>query len=200
MHATQPDSSPKTPSTPSNGSASEPETPAVLSKSSPPAQTTPRTTSSITALSRGASATPSSLLPAPLRNKLIALIALIAVSRVGVYDRLPGVDIEKFSAAVSSNGLLGYIDNITGGSISNVGVFSLGIIPAINASIFLQIMSITFPSLKKMQREDGPQGRARYQLYTKLAALAFASVQAFGQLSALKCVVLMTPRPYHVVC
>lgn len=115
------------------------------------------------------------------------MIALIAVSRVGVYDRLPGVDIERFSAAVSGSGLLGYIDNITGGSISNVGVFSLGIIPAINASIFLQIMSITFPSLKKMQREDGPQGRARYQLYTKLAALAFASVQAFGQLSALKC-------------
>ena len=66
-------------------------------------------------------------------------IALVAASRIGVYDRLPGVDIEKFSAAVSGSGFLGYIDNITGGSISNVGVFSLGIIPAINASIFLQV-------------------------------------------------------------
>jgi protein transport protein SEC61 subunit alpha len=65
-------------------------------------------------------------------------VALVAASRIGVYDRLPGVDVEKFSAAVSGSGLLGYIDNITGGSISNVGVFSLGIIPAINASIFLQ--------------------------------------------------------------
>eukprot|EP00892_Ulva_mutabilis_P011181 jgi/Ulvmu1/8435/UM043_0013.1 len=189
IFATQPDSSPKTPAPTSNGSSSPPETPPATSASPAPPQTTtptPRTTSSITALSRGASATPTSLLPEQLRNKIIALIGLIAVSRVGVYDRLPGVDIEKFSAAVSGSGLLGYIDNITGGSISNVGVFSLGIIPAINASIFLQIMSITFPSLKKMQREDGPQGRARYQLYTKLAALAFASVQAFGQLSALK--------------
>lgn len=66
-------------------------------------------------------------------------VGLVAVSRIGVYDRLPGVDVEKFSAAVSGSGLLGYIDNITGGSISNVGVFSLGIIPAINASIFLQV-------------------------------------------------------------
>lgn len=53
-------------------------------------------------------------------------------------------------------------------------------------AVILQILTITFPSLKKMQREDGPQGRARYQLYQKLATLAFATVQAFGQLSALR--------------
>ena len=52
---------------------------------------------------------------------------------------------------------------------------------------WVQILTISFPGLKKMQREDGPQGRARYQLYQKLATLAFATVQAFGQLSALRC-------------
>jgi preprotein translocase subunit SecY len=61
--------------------------------------------------------------------------------------------------------------------LPQVGLFSLGIIPYINASIVLQLMSAAFPSLKKMQREDGPQGRARFQYYQKLAAFVFAIAQ-----------------------
>lgn len=52
--------------------------------------------------------------------------ALIVFSRVGVYMRLPGVDVEKFSETVQSGGILGYIDALSGGSISRVGIFSLG--------------------------------------------------------------------------
>jgi preprotein translocase subunit SecY len=62
-------------------------------------------------------------------------------------------------------------------SAAQVGLFSLGIIPYINASIVLQLMSAAFPALKKMQREDGPQGRARFQYYQKLAAFVFAIAQ-----------------------
>lgn len=54
------------------------------------------------------------------------LQALIVFSRVGVYMRLPGVDVEKFSETVQSGGILGYIDALSGGSISRVGIFSLG--------------------------------------------------------------------------
>jgi len=87
---------------------------------------------------------------------------------------------------MSSSGLLGYIDTLSGGSISKVGVFSLGIVPYINASILLQLLATAFPSLKKLQREEGPQGRARFILYQKLAALGFAIVQAVGQLSYIR--------------
>jgi SecY len=156
-----------------------------------------RPTSTITAISRD-KGDAGGFLPRALLGKVAQLIALVAASRVGVYDRLPGVDIGKFSEAVASNGVLGYIDNITGGSISNVGVFSLGIIPAINASIFLQILTISFPGLKKMAREEGPQGKARYQLYQKLATLGFATAQAFGQLNALKCA--RTCCPCRLLC
>ncbi len=51
---------------------------------------------------------------------------LVAVSRVGVYIRLPGVDVAKFEQSMQGGGLLGYIDALSGGSISKVGVFSLG--------------------------------------------------------------------------
>jgi len=102
---------------------------------------------------------------------------------------------------------LPYLD--TALPLLQVGLFSLGIIPYINASIVLQLMTAAFPGLKKMQREEGaqvrgeqslpgtvpawgdgephchaftPQGRARFQYYQKLAAFVFAIVQAVGQL------------------
>ena len=61
-----------------------------------------------------------------------------------------------------------------------------GIVPYINASIILQLLSTSFPSLKKLQREEGPQGRARFQLYQKLAALVFAIFQSVGQLTYIR--------------
>lgn len=58
--------------------------------------------------------------------------------------------------------------------------------PYINASIILQLLATSFPSLKKLQREEGPQGRARFQLYQKLAALVFAVAQSVGQLTYIR--------------
>jgi preprotein translocase subunit SecY len=61
----------------------------------------------------------------PLPGKLAALVGLIVVSRVGVYVRIPGVDVDAFSAAMQSNGLLGYVDALSGGSISKVSMTML---------------------------------------------------------------------------
>ena len=56
------------------------------------------------------------------------------------------------------------------------------IVPYINASIVLQLLATAFPSLKKLQREEGPQGQSRFQLYQRGLALVFAAAQAAGQL------------------
>ena len=56
----------------------------------------------------------------------MTLQALVALTRLGVYIRLPGVDVTRFEQSIQSGGLLGYIDALSGGSISKVGVFSLG--------------------------------------------------------------------------
>ncbi|KAG7672533.1 hypothetical protein KSW81_001495 [Nannochloris sp. 'desiccata'] len=122
----------------------------------------------------------------PLQPSTLYCSVCSFFSRLGVYVRLPGVDVDRFAEAMSGSGLLGYIDTLSGGSISKVGVFSLGIVPYINASILLQLLSTAFPSLKKLQREEGPQGRARFTLYQKLAALVFAVVQAVGQLTYIR--------------
>ena len=82
--------------------------------------------------------------------------ALIVFSRVGVYMRLPGVDAERFAQTVQSGGILGYIDALSGGSISRVGIFSLGVRPASGGSrwrtqegemVFWLLLCICFASL-----------------------------------------------------
>jgi preprotein translocase SecY subunit len=116
-----------------------------------------------------------------LPGKLATLLGLLVVSRVGVYIPLPGVDRAAFEAAVGNNGLLAYVDNLAGGGISKLGVFSLGIIPYINSSIVFQLLASFSPDLKKLQREEGEAGRRQFNQYMRYGALAFASVQAVGQ-------------------
>ncbi|KFM26004.1 Preprotein translocase subunit SECY, chloroplastic [Auxenochlorella protothecoides] len=95
------------------------------------------------------------------------LLALLVFSRLGVYIRLPGVDVDAFAASMQGGGLLGYIDTLSGGSIS-------------------RLLATLSPSLKRLQREEGRAGRARFELYQKLASLGFAVAQAVGQLTYLR--------------
>jgi preprotein translocase SecY subunit len=80
--------------------------------------------------------------------------------------------------------VIGYIDALTGGSISKVGLFSLGIVPYINASIVMQLMTVALPNLKRLQRDEGPSGRQKFSQYQKIVTLLFSLVQAIGQLNS----------------
>jgi len=117
----------------------------------------------------------------PLPGKLATLCGLLLVSRVGVYLPLEGVDRDAFAAAVQGSGLLGYMDTLSGGSISKVGVFSLGIVPYINSSIVFQLLASALPQLQRLQKEEGEAGRRTFAQYQRYGALAFALVQAVGQ-------------------
>lgn len=337
---TVPDTAPASTSSSSNGTP--PSTSGRASPAATPTQSRPTSTATSTSSQEEEGFSWGSFWSGPLPGKLAALLGLIVLSRVGVYVRLPGVDVDAFANTMASNGLLGYVDALSGGSISKVGrvaekvqgaalvgwqqqqqlmvlqvlqaclphlpgylhlvpsgplgarmkhacavnsrgstsgsrqtcmlwpgrsdaaavkqstgspgtcchsqpiawdpsslwfaatptsppflgallllcsvdppvpadpppsrplpllpppppppplppqvgLFSLGIIPYINASIVLQLLSAAFPSLKKMQREDGPQGRARFQYYQKLAAFVFAIAQV-GVSRACMCV------------
>jgi len=88
------------------------------------------------------------------------------------------------------------VDTLSGGSISKVGLFSLGIIPYINASIVLQLLAAAFPALKKLQREEGAQGRARFQYYQKLGSFVFAIVQVRVCINEVSCLCSVTLCAY----
>jgi preprotein translocase SecY subunit len=81
---------------------------------------------------------------------------------------------------------VGYIDALTGGSISKASLFSLGIVPYINASIVMQIMTSLVPSLKRLSQDEGVSGRRKFLQYQKLLTLSFALFLALGQLNYIR--------------
>lgn len=78
-------------------------------------------------------------------------------------------------------GFLGLINTLSGGGIARVGVFSLGIVPYINAQIILQLGTTVFPKLGDLQKKEGELGRKKIQNYTRYAALALAIAQVRRQ-------------------
>ena len=121
--------------------------------------------------------------PDTLPKKVATIAALLLVSRLGSYIPLPGIDREAFRELVQGDGansFLQYVDRISGGSISNFGLFTLGIVPVINASIVMQLLGSAIPGLKALQKDEGEAGRRQFNQYSRYAAVVFATVQAVG--------------------
>jgi preprotein translocase SecY subunit len=119
-----------------------------------------------------------------LRKRIVFLLGLLLLTRIGVYVPMSSkIDLTAFTGAVESGWSGGYIEALTGGSISKAGLFSLGIVPFINASIFMQLMTSLFPNLKKLSRDEGVSGRRKFLQYQKLLTLFFSIILAYGQLN-----------------
>jgi preprotein translocase subunit SecY len=109
-----------------------------------------------------------------LKNKVFKILGLLLVIRLGLYIPVPGVDIDIFSNSIKTNSLLGFAKNLTGSSFLGVG--SLGILPYINASIIIQLLTPLVPSLERLQKEEGEIGRRKITTYTKYLTLGWAIV------------------------
>eukprot|EP00270_Netrium_digitus_P013538 TRINITY_DN4508_c0_g2_i1.p1 TRINITY_DN4508_c0_g2~~TRINITY_DN4508_c0_g2_i1.p1 ORF type:complete len:524 (-),score=103.75 TRINITY_DN4508_c0_g2_i1:59-1630(-) len=116
-----------------------------------------------------------------LPKKFLILLGLLALSRVGIYIPLWGVNRDAFQSQLGEGTLLATLDSLSGGGIGRLGLFSLGIVPYINAQIVVQLLGSIFPKLQELQKREGEMGRKKVQQYTKYGAMAFALVQAIGQ-------------------
>ena len=116
-----------------------------------------------------------------VRKKLLYTVILIVVFRLGCYITVPGVNTLVLSEAMSSsNGITGFIDIISGGAFSRFSIFAMSISPYITASIVVQLLSFVIPSLEKMIKEGGEEGKRKRNRYTKLLTIALAFVEAIG--------------------
>ena len=116
---------------------------------------------------------------AGLRGRLFVTVGILLLIRLGIYIPIPGIDRVRFSAAMSqSNGLAGILDIFSGGGFSALGVFTLGILPFINASIIIQLLTAAIPSLEKLQKDEGEAGRRKISQITRYVALGWSIVQS----------------------
>ena len=116
---------------------------------------------------------------AGLRGRLFVTIGILLLIRLGIYIPIPGIDRVAFSAAMSQgNGLACILDIFSGGGFSSLGVFTLGILPFINASIIIQLLTAAIPSLENLQKNEGEAGRRKISQITRYVALGWAIVQS----------------------
>jgi preprotein translocase subunit SecY len=117
---------------------------------------------------------------AGLRGRILVTIGLLLLVRVGVFLPIPGIDTASFRAAIQNNPVIGFLDLFSGGGLSALGIFALGILPYINASIIMQLMTAALPSLEDLQKNEGEAGRRKISQITRYVALGWAVLQSVG--------------------
>ena len=114
-----------------------------------------------------------------LKKKILWTILLVAVFRMGSHIPVPGINSEYLKSLSQSGGLLGFYDMISGGAFSRSSILALGVMPYINASIIIQLLTVAIPQLEQLSKE-GETGRKKIQNLTRYASLAIAFVLAYG--------------------
>ena len=112
-------------------------------------------------------------------KKFVYTFAMILIYRIGSFISIPGVDYSLVLDNNNDQGLLGFLNIFSGGSLNRISIFSLTIIPYITASIIMQMLSFTYPSIKELNKQ-GEIGKRKINQLTKYLAVFIATFQAYG--------------------
>ena len=122
-----------------------------------------------------------------LRNKILFTILMIAVYRLGAHLPVPYVNfgaIKDLQNQANNSGVVGFLDLFSGGAITNVAIFFLGIMPYITASIIMQLLQVVIPKLEQWQQE-GQVGQKKITQWTRYVTIGLALIQSTGFVFAL---------------
>jgi preprotein translocase subunit SecY len=117
-----------------------------------------------------------------LRNKVLFTILMIAIYRFGAFIPAPGIDLDAVDALrdqADNGGVLGFLQLFSGGALTQVAVFSLGIMPYITSSIIMQILTVVIPKLEEWQKQ-GAVGQRKITQWTRYVTIAIAIMQSTG--------------------
>ncbi|MBD2020355.1 preprotein translocase subunit SecY [Leptolyngbya sp. FACHB-36] len=117
---------------------------------------------------------------AGLRGRILLTVGMLILVRLGKFLPLPGIDRTAFAQSIQNSPVIGFLDIFVGGGISALGIFALGILPYINASIILQLLTAAIPSLENLQKNEGEAGRRKISQITRYVALGWAVIQSVG--------------------
>jgi len=107
-----------------------------------------------------------------LKQKIIKILAFLIVVRLAIYIPVPGIDLDIFAQAQTSSSLFGIARNLTGSTFLGIGC--LGILPYINSSIIIQLLTPLIPKLERLQKEEGELGRQQINQYTRYLTFIWA--------------------------
>src|ERR1700738_2390881 len=121
-----------------------------------------------------------------IRSRLFFLIGALIVYRIGTFIPVPGVNPAEVARFFNdrSNTILGIVNMFSGGALSRLSIFAMGVMPYISASIIIQMMSMVIPTLMEL-RKEGESGRRKITEYTRYATVVLAAFQSFAAAGAL---------------
>lgn len=117
---------------------------------------------------------------AGLRGRVLLTIGILILVRLGIFLPIPDIDRTAFASSVQNNPVISFLDIFAGGGLRSLGIFALGILPYINASIILQLLTAAIPSLENLQKNEGEAGRRKISQITRYVALGWAIIQSVG--------------------
>lgn len=120
-----------------------------------------------------------------LRARILFVLFALAMFRLGSSIPIPGVNTAELERFFSGNQFFGIMNIFSGGGLSNLSIFMLGVGPYITASIIMQLLTMIFPSLKAMYQEDGSAGKLKFNQYSRMISVPLAFFQGFGFLTLL---------------
>ena len=121
-----------------------------------------------------------------LRNRILFVLAIFFIFRIMAGIPIPGVDVERLKIFFSQFQVLGLFGVFSGGTMQNLSIVMLGLGPYITATVVLQLLSMIFPTLEKMYKEEGEAGRERFNQYGRMLTVPLAMFQSYGMLTLLQ--------------
>ena len=118
-----------------------------------------------------------------LRNKFIFVIGLFVVFRIAANITIPGIGTENLRRFFTDNQVFGLLNLFSGGALSNFSIVLMGVGPYITATIILQLLTMIFPALEKLYKEEGEAGRQKFNQYGRLLTIPLAAFEGYGMLT-----------------
>jgi len=120
-----------------------------------------------------------------LRNKILFVLAMLIIFRIAAHIPLPGINLANLKDFFARNEMLGMLNILSGGAMSNFSIVAMGISPYITASIIMQLLTMIVPKLEELSKE-GSAGRQKINQYSRFLTVPLALVQSYGMLILLR--------------
>ena len=111
-------------------------------------------------------------------KKALFTLTILMFARLGIFIPVPGIDHYAFQNSVSQNSFINFLNIFSGGGFSTIGIFALGIVPYINASLIMQLLIKAIPYLENLQKEEGDSGRQKLNQLTRYLTLGWGIIQS----------------------
>lgn len=118
-----------------------------------------------------------------LRNKILFVLAILVIFRIMANIPIPGINAENLKNFFDQFRAFGLLNIFTGGALDNLSIIMLGLGPYITATIILQLLTMIFPQLERLYKEEGEAGRQKFNQYGRLLTLPLAVLQGYAMLA-----------------